>query len=707
MSQTVFGRSNRTGGVDMSRFDEAGRVESGVESTSTPFTPARVVALVVIVGLVLGLGYLRFEPGATSMSVPRGAKAGDLRLKPCTYQTEKGGYAADCGTLVVPENRADPGSRLIALPVTRIRAQSGHSREPIFYLEGGPGITNMEFTYASRYVGDRDLVLVGYRGVDGSVRLDCPEVESALKHSSDVLGEKSFRAYADGFRACADRLTADGVDLAGYGMAQQVDDLETVRAALGYGRIHLLSQSAGTRTALIYVWRHPESIDRSVMIGVNPPGHFLWDAKTTDEQIGRYAELCSKDASCSKRTDDLAASMRQTAVSIPDRWFFLPIKEGNVRVASLMGLMESSSEGTPFAAPLILDGWLSAANGDASGLWAASLLSDLLFPKMFVWGEYAGFGRPDAKAGRDYFSSGGQGRDANLGYAASAFIWGGGRLIDAWPSTPGEGEYSQVRTSEVETLIVNGELDFSTPPQVATKELLPYLPNGHEVVLAGIGHTASFFAVQPEAGSRLINTFFDTGRVDDSLYQPQKVDFTPAMSLTAIAKIVAGTMVGFALLAVVLLLWMARRVRKRGRFGTKASTALRSVVPIVLGLGGWFLGALIVLATMTWVSLDNQALATLSVGSPVGLGIYLAWTHRDWSDTTKIGGFAGAMGGALVGGWLGFHSTAGLLAILTTIVGAAVGANLVLIILDISRAQSERRLAPSSLVEPVREPVHA
>ena len=82
---------------------------------------------------------------------------------------------------------------------------------------------------------------------------------------------------------------------------------------------------------MIYAWRYPESIHRSVMIGVNPPGHFLWDAKTTDEQIGRYADLCSKDASCSKRTDDLAASMRRTAADMPDRWFFLPIKEGNVR----------------------------------------------------------------------------------------------------------------------------------------------------------------------------------------------------------------------------------------------------------------------------------------------------------------------------------------------------------------------------------------
>jgi pimeloyl-ACP methyl ester carboxylesterase len=186
--------------------------------------------------------------------------------------------------------------------VTRIRAQSDHPAEPIFYLEGGPGITNINFMAASRYAEDRDVVLVGYRGVDGSVRLDCPEVGSMLKGSNDILGEASFRAYGDAFRACANRLTAEGVDLASYGLAQQVDDLEAARVALGYGRIDLLSQSAGTRTALIYAWRFPESIHRSVMIGVNPPGHTLWDAQTTDEQIGRYVALCAQDATCSKRT---------------------------------------------------------------------------------------------------------------------------------------------------------------------------------------------------------------------------------------------------------------------------------------------------------------------------------------------------------------------------------------------------------------------
>ena len=95
---------------------------------------------------------------------------------------------------------------------------------------------------------------------------------------------------------------------------------------------------------MIYAWRYPESIRRSVMIGVNPPGHFLWDGKTTDELIGRYAALCAKDASCSKRTDDLAASMRRRPTTSPAAGFFLPIKKSNVRVATFYGLMETTSE---------------------------------------------------------------------------------------------------------------------------------------------------------------------------------------------------------------------------------------------------------------------------------------------------------------------------------------------------------------------------
>src|SRR6266516_5804456 len=210
---------------------------AGMEVPATRlFTRARIVALALIALAVLGLAFLRFHHGAGAVSVPKGAQAGQLELHSCHYGTEDGSYAADCGTLAVQENRHDSQSRLIALPVKRIRARSANPGAPIFRLEGGPGLSNMKFGKASRFADDHDVVLVGYRGLDGSVRLDCPEVESALKHSTDFLGEKSLHAYGDAFRACAHRLTNDGVDLAGYGLAQQVDDLEAARRALGYKR---------------------------------------------------------------------------------------------------------------------------------------------------------------------------------------------------------------------------------------------------------------------------------------------------------------------------------------------------------------------------------------------------------------------------------------------------------------------------------------
>jgi pimeloyl-ACP methyl ester carboxylesterase len=274
---------------------------AGAGRGSHAVAPRRLVALAAIAAVAVGLGALRFAPAPVRLAVPPGARDGDLTLRPCTYPTEAGARAAECGTLVVSERRADPAARLIALPVTRLKARSPSPAEPIFYLQGGPGLSNMKFEEASRYAGVREVVLVGYRGVDGSVRLDCPEVDAALKRSADLLGEPSFRAYGGAFRACADRLTAAGVDLAGYGLPQQVDDLETARDALGYDRIDLLSQSAGTRTALIYAWRHPERLHRSVLIGANPPGNFLWDTQTYDEQLRRYADLCSRDSKCRRR----------------------------------------------------------------------------------------------------------------------------------------------------------------------------------------------------------------------------------------------------------------------------------------------------------------------------------------------------------------------------------------------------------------------
>ncbi len=649
----------------------------------SPFTPARIVALALIALLVGGLAFIRFAPDGGSVSVPDGATAGDLVLEDCEYATEDGAYKGDCGTLVVPENRHDPGSRLIALPVTRIRATSAGPAEPIFRLEGGPGGTNMEFPMASRFARDHDVVLVGYRGVDGSSVLDCPEVESALKHSTDLLGEKTQRAYAAAYGECAARLTNDGVDLRGYSLPQRADDLEAARVALGYDRIDLLSESAGTRTALIYAWRYPQQVHRSVLVGANPPGGFLWDAKITDEQIRRYAALCAEDESCSTRTDDLAASLERTRADLPDRWLLFPIKDGNVRIASFYGLVEAASA-DPISAPLTLDSWLSVEEGDASGFWFQSLLGDLAFPSAFVWGDMGAASRADVAAAKAYFASD-RARGTALGHPGTELLWASGRLVDGWPAQPDEGEYARMRPSSVETLVIGGELDVATPPQVATRQLMPHLRNGEQVVLEKFGHTTDFWTQQEDAGTHLISTYLASGSVDDSQYRPGEVDFTPPLGQGGMAKIVAGSLVGLAALAALSLLLLALRVHWRGAVGRTASVVLRTVLPVVLGAGGYALGALIVLTTMPGTPLDDELLATLSVGLPIGLGIYLAWVSPGQS---KGFGLAAAVAGGLVGAWLGFHAADDLVALLTAIVGATAGANLVLIALDVTRERA-------------------
>jgi pimeloyl-ACP methyl ester carboxylesterase len=634
-----------------------------------------------------GLVYLRYAPGATPVSVPAGAQAGELVLEPCTYPTGDGELAAECGTLVVPEQRADPGSRLIALPVTRILARSNDPAEPIFYLQGGPGIPN-DFddpAIAARFTDSRDVVLLGYRGVQGSAVLACPEVTRAVTASTDGAGEGSTQRAAGAFAACARRLGEEGFDLAGYTLAERADDMEAARVALGYDRIDLLSESAGTRTAMIYAWRHPQSIHRSVMLAVNPPGHYFWDPQETDAQLRYYAELCAQDATCRARTDDLMATLRQLSADMPDRWLFLPINERNVKVGSFYALMETTPAAGILSGPAALDSWLSAAEGDNSGLWLMSNAFQIFYPDK-AWGEQAATGSIDAPYVEDYYASGGD-PGSILGNAASDWVMLGGRLADAWPAGESDEQYRQVRPSDVETLLIGGTLDFSTPPSFASEELLPFLRNGQQVVLSDFGHTTTFWTTQPAAGTRLITHFYDTGEVDDSQYVHEAIDFTPESRQTALAKIVVGAMAGLALLTVLSLMWMARRVRRRGRFGPIGGALLRSLFPVVLGLGGWFLGVLIVLTAMPGVTIINRLLMVSAVGTPIGLGVYWAWVHRDWPASTKGMGRAAVAAGTLGGAWLGSHATAAPLALLTAVAGAIAGANLALLLLELWRAR--------------------
>ena len=180
--------------------------------------------------------------------------------------------------------------------------------------------------------------------------------------------------------------------------------------------------------------------------------------------------------------------------------------------------------------------------------------------------------------------------------------------MDSWPDALDSHLYEHVHQSNLETL-VGGTLDFATPPNFAKDELLPALPNGYQVVLSEFGHTTDFWGTQKEAGTRLITTFYDSGKADASLYRQRAIDFTSLPSQSAIAWIVLAVLIGFALLAVIWLLVLAFRIRRRGGTGRKTGAWIRSVGPMVFGLGGWFLGGLLVRTLPPTRPLDDQLLA--------------------------------------------------------------------------------------------------
>src|ERR1700677_2600800 len=248
--------------------------------------------------------------------------------------------------------------------------------------------------------------MVGYRGVDGSSVLNCPEVTAALNNSAGFLAKASLSAYSQAFAACAQRLERSGVDLAGYTLEEQADDIEAARVALGYQRIDLLSESAGTRLGMIYSWMYPNSVDRSVMIGVNPPGNYIYSGAEIDQGIERYSALCAQQPACRARTGNLAASMQHTADHMPSRWYFVPVKPGNVLVGTFLGLTEATAVDSPLSGPMTLDSWISAAHGNSGGMWLLSNMAGLVLPNSFVWGEFASIGTADAQPVDRYFTSG-------------------------------------------------------------------------------------------------------------------------------------------------------------------------------------------------------------------------------------------------------------------------------------------------------------
>ena len=486
---------------------------------------------------------------------PEDALTREIQLEACTVKLNSERYAADCGLLAVPENRSDENSRLITLPVTRIRATGNSTAEPIFYLEGGPGMSNMNAKPPAKLLENHDFIMVGYRGVDGSIKLDCPEVAQAIKGDGvDALSETSLAGMSTAMRQCATRLKDEGVDLNGYTIQEVIADMEAARKVLGYEKINLFSFSYGTRVAQLYSNQHPERIHRSAMVGVNPPGHFVWEPDMIDAQIKQYAQLYAQTNA--PRTTDLAKTLFDISHNMPQRWLFFKIDPGKVKSVSFAMLFHRNT------AAMVFDAWLASENGDPSGLALMSLAYDFILPNMSVYGEFFSKGvSADYDPDRNYFTDM-EPSGSIIGAPMSKLIWASAADEEdlTWPTAMMPEEYRQLQPSDTETLLISGNLDLSTPAEAATEELLPYLKNGKQVILSEMGHVNDVMTLQPEATERLLSLFFATGEVDDSLFIYEPMDFHVKLGFPAIAKTLLGiTTIGLS----IILLGIRKLILKR------------------------------------------------------------------------------------------------------------------------------------------------
>ena len=193
-------------------------------------------------------------------------------------------------------------------------------------------------------------------------------------------------------------------------------------------------------------------------------------------------------------------------------------------------------------------------------LTSAALM--FLIPADFAWGDSASKGYSadyDFDPEADYVAE--VTPDPYLiGSPGSSMGWAAAGI---WPANKIPDEYRIARPSSIETLMLSGTLDVSTPAQNARNQLLPVLENGEQVVLTNFAHTGDLLFLQREATRHLLSTFFATGKVDASLFQPNTVNFQPKWGFPLIAKLLlAGTLlmlvVAFFLLR--FLLRLARRI---------------------------------------------------------------------------------------------------------------------------------------------------
>jgi pimeloyl-ACP methyl ester carboxylesterase len=429
---------------------------------------------------------------------------GGIRWARCTLQNVPGPFR--CGTLTVAENPTEPNGRQLQIGFAILQAgKPSGPAEPIVPLMGGPGESAIgaAAVFAERLATlrrDHDILLVDQRGTGQSGALDCELFSIATPNESlrDLFPVPAVTA-------CERRLSARA-DLTQYSHLRFAGDLEGIRRALGYGPMHLIAGSYGTRAAQVIVRSFPASV-RTVYFGSAVPLDVvapLTFAKTADESLERTIASCEAERDCHRAFPDLRTEMREVRARLEAGQVHAraPGESDSVVLASgrvaewlrALNYRPTSAALVPWIihhahlgdwSPIV-DGILAQANGLGSALSLGLLFSitcneDLAFL-----------------------------RQSDVDPATHATFLGDYRLrqqeraCGVWPKAPVPADYREPVRSSIPALFVSGDQDGASPLWFTERVAAGFSVRA-EIVLPGRGHTEWTECVS-EAYAALVRT---------------------------------------------------------------------------------------------------------------------------------------------------------------------------------------------------------
>jgi pimeloyl-ACP methyl ester carboxylesterase len=425
--------------------------------------------------------------GPLSSAAPDVLQVGRVRFEPCDIGRTNAGVPtlrAYCAAVPVPENYANPGGRVLQLKVAVLRSDAATpAADLVTFLDGGPGGAATEDfpALAGAFAPLRKrhaVLLIDQRGTGGSGPLECGKADTTETQPDLVR-----------LRECVQRLSIHA-DLSHYATTDAVEDLETVRRALGSPLLDLIGLSYGTRLAQQYALRHGDGVRTLVLDGPVPNSLVLGSehAANLERVLRDLFDRCRATRSCADRYGDpyqtlrrVQARLRATPqkVSVRDPYTF-GIREETITAGSLAGLVRLYAY-NPYTAALLPFVLQQADEGDYAPLMGQSELvvgdvSDSLAGGMALSVICA----EDA----DRLQVQPADADSVLGNALVQSLLA---ACPFWPHGTRPADFGAPLTGPWPVLVLAGEHDPVTPPRYG-QAIVRTLPNGRMLVVRGQGH---------------------------------------------------------------------------------------------------------------------------------------------------------------------------------------------------------------------------